>query len=215
MATSAGDTAVKISRSERKRLETRAKIISAAIELLCSRPLDELTIAEITEAADVGHGTFYLHFKSKHDVMVPIFQEKAKHWDAKIHEGSEALDDPAAAVSRSTRFIARMILADTLCRRFLRDSGFPLGEVRDALGSFIARDIRLGVEAGRFQTQDLDLTARYLMGGAVACLMNVGDMPDPEAQIDSLAELMLCALGVPVQEAREISRGPLPELDIS
>ena len=74
----------KLTRSERKRLETRARIVSAADELMKTRPLDELTIAEITEAADVGHGTFYLHFKSKHEVVVPIFQQKTQQWDAAI-----------------------------------------------------------------------------------------------------------------------------------
>ena len=29
-------------------------------------PVDEVTIQHITDAADVGHGTFYLHFKDKH-----------------------------------------------------------------------------------------------------------------------------------------------------
>ena len=37
-------------------------------------PIDDIQIKHITEAADVGHGTFYLHFKSKYDVLVPIVQ---------------------------------------------------------------------------------------------------------------------------------------------
>lgn len=212
MAPPVAEPALKVSRSERKRQETREKLIAAAIDLLRTRPLDDLTIAEITDAADVGHGTFYLHFKTKHDVMVPIFHEKARQWDAAIHDAKLGLDDPAAAVAQSTRYIARMILADDLCRRFLQDTGFPVDEVRAAIGSFVARDIQLGIEAGRFRVSDLDLSARYLIGGAVACLLNLFAVDDPGAQIDSIAELMLRALGVSAKEAAELSRRPLPEL---
>ncbi len=193
-------------------METRSKIIAATVELLRTSALDDLTIAEITEAADVGHGTFYLHFKSKHDVMVPIFQKRTRQWDAAISNAGGDIEDPAAAVAQATRYIGRMILADPLCRWLLRDSGFPVEEVRDALGNFVARDLQHGLEAGRFQTDDLDLTARYLIGGAVACMMSLFDAEDPGEQVDGIAELMLRALGVPWSEARDITRQPLPDI---
>ena len=202
----------KLTRSERKRLETRARIVSAADELMKTRPLDELTIAEITEAADVGHGTFYLHFKSKHEVVVPIFQQKTQQWDAAIQNAPGTLEDPAAAVARATRYIARMIIADPLCRWFLQDSGFPVDEIRDALGKCVTRDIQKGLEAGRFQVPDLEVTARYLFGGVVSSLMSLFDLPDPGDQVESLAEIMLRVLGVPADEAREIAHQPLPEI---
>ena len=51
-------------RAERKRRETRQKLIEAAEELMSEGPIDDVQIKHITELADVGHGTFYLHFKS-------------------------------------------------------------------------------------------------------------------------------------------------------
>ena len=65
------------SRVERKRQAARERIIQAAERLMRSRPVEEVTISDITSAADVGHGTFYLHFSSKYEVLVPIVQAVA------------------------------------------------------------------------------------------------------------------------------------------
>ncbi len=201
----------KLSRSERKRRETREKIISAADELMRSKPLDEITIAEITEVADVGHGTFYLHFKTKHEVVVPLFQLKTRSWDESIHALADVQTDPAAAVARSTRYIARKLVADPLCRWFLQDSGFPADDVREALGQFVARDIEAGLEAGRFSVPDTELTLWYMIGGVVTALLSIFDEEDPEAHIDCMAELMLRVLGISDDEARELAHKPLPK----
>ena len=90
------------SRVERKRRKTRGTIISATEQLMQSRPLHELTIAEITDAADVGHGTFYLHFKSKYEVVIPIIYQHTLEWDTKLQAAICDMTDPAEAVARVT-----------------------------------------------------------------------------------------------------------------
>ena len=202
----------KLSRAERKRLKTREKIVSAAGELMRTRPLDELTISDITEAADVGHGTFYLHFKSKYEVVVPLFHQKTQLWDAAIQKAPGTQDDPAAAVARSTRYIGRMMAVDPLCRWFIQHSGFPVNDLRAALGPFVARDVERGLESGRFTVSDLEITAQYLFGGVVSAMMSIFDAEDPEDDIDRLAELMLRVLGVPTAEANELAHQPLPDI---
>ena len=51
-----------LSRVARKKQETRARILAVSEELMRVRPIDQVTIKDITDAADVGHGSFYLHF---------------------------------------------------------------------------------------------------------------------------------------------------------
>ena len=52
------------SRLDRRKARTRSALIAAAREMLASRDPAEVTIQEITEAADVGFGSFYNHFDS-------------------------------------------------------------------------------------------------------------------------------------------------------
>lgn len=57
------------SRVERRRQETRERIVRAAIHLFETRGFAETTIADITEAADIGKGTFFTYFATKEAVF--------------------------------------------------------------------------------------------------------------------------------------------------
>ena len=52
-------------RSTRRRQRTRARLPEAARRIITKKSYDATTIGDITEAADVGKGTFYLHFGDK------------------------------------------------------------------------------------------------------------------------------------------------------
>ena len=64
-----------INRRDRRKQEIYHRIYVAAIELLCERDFDAVTVEMITEAADVGKGTFFNHFASKEEVIAAHFQE--------------------------------------------------------------------------------------------------------------------------------------------
>ncbi len=59
-----------IGRRERRREETREKIYQAALSLFAERGYNATTIEAITEAADVGKGTFFNYFESKDHVLL-------------------------------------------------------------------------------------------------------------------------------------------------
>lgn len=56
-------------RVARRRSETRQRIFTEAMRLFAERGFDNVTVADITEAADVAKGTFFTHFPTKHDVF--------------------------------------------------------------------------------------------------------------------------------------------------
>jgi len=56
-------------RRERRRAETRERIFRAALKLFAERGFPATTVEAITEAADVGKGTFFNYFPSKEHVL--------------------------------------------------------------------------------------------------------------------------------------------------
>jgi AcrR family transcriptional regulator len=64
-----------VGRRERRKAETKQRIVDAATVLFWSKGYDATSVLEITEAADVAPATFYLHFESKADVALTQFHE--------------------------------------------------------------------------------------------------------------------------------------------
>ena len=59
-------------RRERRGRETQQRILHAALELFRQRGFLETTVEDITEAADVGKGTFFNYFPSKEHVLAAV-----------------------------------------------------------------------------------------------------------------------------------------------
>ncbi len=67
--------AVSQNRAERRKQQTRAAIKQAAFDLLREMGYQKLSVRAITEQADVGYGTFYIHFSDKDDVVWEVVKE--------------------------------------------------------------------------------------------------------------------------------------------
>ncbi|MCC7404428.1 MAG: TetR/AcrR family transcriptional regulator [Bdellovibrionales bacterium] len=59
-------------RTQKRAIETRKKIFATAIELFQKQGFENTTVAQITDAADVGKGTFFSHFPTKEAVLGDI-----------------------------------------------------------------------------------------------------------------------------------------------
>jgi AcrR family transcriptional regulator len=62
----------KLGLRERKRLETRARLERAAVELVILHGIEHVTIDAISEKADVSSRTFFNYFDSKEDAILGI-----------------------------------------------------------------------------------------------------------------------------------------------
>ena len=60
---------------DRRRRRNRESLLRAARRLMAERGFEGTTIADITAAADLGFGTFYLYFQHKEDVLRAVLEE--------------------------------------------------------------------------------------------------------------------------------------------
>src|SRR5271154_6109714 len=63
-------------RRERHRTEIRERIFRSALRLFAERGFLETTVEDITEAADVGKGTFFNYFRTKEHVLATFGAER-------------------------------------------------------------------------------------------------------------------------------------------
>jgi AcrR family transcriptional regulator len=69
-------TAPRSNRRERRRVETRERIYRAALKIFAERGFIDATVEDITEAADVGKGTFFNYFPTKEHVLATFGEER-------------------------------------------------------------------------------------------------------------------------------------------
>src|SRR5664279_3014388 len=60
---------LKMGRRQRRAAETRLRLFRCALQLIAERGFPNVTVEDITEAADVGKGTFFNYFATKDHVL--------------------------------------------------------------------------------------------------------------------------------------------------
>ena len=73
-------------RHDRRRLQTRKLLIQTTLQLVLEKGYDAISIQDITERADLGRGTFYLHFKDKEEVVWTAFRDLFQELEQEAHK---------------------------------------------------------------------------------------------------------------------------------
>jgi AcrR family transcriptional regulator len=152
---SIGPAAGRSGRRARRQAETRARILRAALDLFARQGLFATTVAQITEAADVGKGTFFNYFPSKEHALFgfgEIQVSKVQAALAQIRQGAaplrEVLGGLAHALAeepgRSPSLVRALLAAHASSESFHRVMRCHLARGRGLLAKIVAEGQRRG-----------------------------------------------------------------------
>ncbi|MFG2551495.1 TetR/AcrR family transcriptional regulator [Streptomyces sp. NPDC048581] len=202
-------------RFERRRAETRQALVRAARQILAETGDTSASIQAIAERADVGFGSFYNHFESKTELFDAAVKDALEELGQTFDEHLEGIDDPAELVAAGFRLSARMAESRPELMQVLRHRGLGHIHSDSGLAPRALRDLEVGVASGRFVIVD-PVAALTAVGGSLLALLELR-FARPELDGDeaasNLAEMLLRMLGVPPEDARDVARRPLPDLD--
>jgi AcrR family transcriptional regulator len=77
-------------RRERRREETRKRIFETALELFAKHGFNKVTVEQITEAADVGKGTFFNYFPTKEHMFLALAERQQGFLHAAVDAAKKA-----------------------------------------------------------------------------------------------------------------------------
>lgn len=141
------------SRRDRKKQRTRREIYDAAMRLFTRSGFAAVTIAEICEEADVGRGTFFLHFAGKAALLHEFNERVAEDFSASLVEPrAPAREELRALVERmSVELIAQAEIMTAMLAEFFASPEALAAMPRDpALPVLVSGIIRRGQERGEF-----------------------------------------------------------------
>jgi AcrR family transcriptional regulator len=78
------------SRRERKSAELRERLFRAALALFAKKGYPETTVEDITEAADVGKGTFFNYFPSKEHILMAFGEMQLGKLEITVREAQRS-----------------------------------------------------------------------------------------------------------------------------
>lgn len=228
-AGAAAPAAERETRGARRKREMRLKLLRAALRLMAEKGAEGVAINEITEAADVGFGSFYNYFPSKEAIYDALVDEVFESFGAALDRIAERVSDPAEVLAASFRYTLLRARKDPLWGRFLVRTGFSTRVLGRGLGQHMLRDIQRGLASGRFKAEDLLMTFVAVGGTALAAIaakLEVGSAHSPSAALvgklglqgenipERGAAVLLRLLGVPPKEAEAVARRPLPDIEL-
>ena len=195
-------------------MRTRTALIRAAQTFIAAGKFN-VPVLEITQAADVGMGSFYNHFDSKDQLFQAAVNEVLNDLGAILDKLTAEGEDPAETFARSFRLVGRLFRLRPEMSRALLNTGLTLISADRGLAPRALRDIEAATRAGRFTVDD-PVLALAVAGGA---LMGLGqllhDQPhrDGAEDADRVTRDVLVMFGLPADQAAEMCRPPLPDLD--
>jgi len=175
-----------INRRERRSAELRERLFRSALALFASKGYAETTVEDITEAADVGKGTFFNYFPSKEHILMAFGEMQLAKLESVINEAQKS-DRPMPEVLRTLvlRMTEEPIRNPAIVRALLQANltSVPVrGEmlrIHDQNRRLISRLIRHGQERGEIRTdmpaEEIAQVWRQMVFGTLMFWSLVGD----------------------------------------
>lgn len=147
----------RMSRRERKKLETRRRILDAALRLMADKPYDQVRIEDICTEADVANATFFLHFPNKSALVLAYNEDVAAKVEEKL--ASDGLNATTRLQTLLKVYLAEWGAHSHLMRQIVLElisqpaSGATFNEVSPGLLTLVGDIIRAGQKSGEFSTK--------------------------------------------------------------
>lgn len=192
-----------LSTREAKRLQTRERLMGAAISEFKRAGMAEAEVSAIVAAAGVAHGTFFFHFPTKEHVLFELERREeeriAKQFDqfvATPHDLAGALREAVRVVSGLERRLGVLLFKDFLALHFSQTR--PPAE--DGNDHPLIVSVAAEIERAR-QSDEIDVdvnslnSAVFFLLGFYALMITTTDWPTREALLDDYIMRTLRSLG--------------------
>ena len=206
----------KETRNQRRKRQNRAALLAAAKEVMEEKGVEAATVQEIAERADVALGTFYSYFNSKDEIVTAVIEGIMSRLGRRIRRVTDTFPDPGQATAYGFRTVMDVATTDAQWRWLMRRPDTLASTMIRMFGRYGMVDIRRGMDAGRYDVNDVELVwSQALWAAAATCVAICSGNRSP-ADTDKMLEdatvNILCLIGADRAAAHELAHRPRPPL---
>jgi AcrR family transcriptional regulator len=181
----------KVSAREAKRLQTRERLMGAAIAEFKRTGMADADVGAIVAAAGVAHGTFFFHFPTKEHVLLALERREEDRIAKQFAQFVKSKHDLASALREAVRVVMGLEsrLGDMLFKDFLAlhfSQTRPVEDGRDhPLIVLVAHEIAQAQERGETdRTVNPMNSAVFFLLGMYALLITTNEWPTRDALLE-------------------------------
>jgi len=163
-----------VNRFERRKERTRQDLLGAAVRVLARKGFHDTKITDIATEADVGVGTFYLHFETKDALFDALVDDTVRRLKAAVDEARLAVPGPIERLRSGNDAFCRFAEQNREVFRIVFGHAAAYHDViqraQDLFAADIEENIREGVAVGAFAPVPTDVAAQAIVGMATQVL---------------------------------------------
>jgi AcrR family transcriptional regulator len=194
----------KPSARETKRLQTRERLMGAAIAEFKRAGMAEADVGAIVAAAGVAHGTFFFHFPTKEHVLLELEQREEERIAKQLARSAGSESDLVSTLNEAVRLVmglerrlGAVLFKDFLALHFSQTRPSSDESRRHPVIVKVAQEIELAQKRGAV---DPDVTpmnsAVFFLLGLYALLTTTHDWPGQAAMIEDYVARTLRGIAV-------------------
>jgi AcrR family transcriptional regulator len=196
------------SRRERKKQETRHRILSVAGDLLASQGFESTTLDQIAESADVSKATFYNYFPNKDALLQQIAEIEMADIgellavDPGVHAGPLAMIKRTLELLYSDSSPVMIVVRHVLLDVFKQDGEIPAPIMAMSNHSAFLDLVQRAKDEGELHS-DLDVVeiSRLFGSAYLAALVFCKSVGKDELELSEVASRLVESVGVTLEES--------------
>ena len=156
-----------LNRTARRREQTQRDLLGAAKRVFASKGYFQTKVSDIAADADVGVGTFYLHYDGKEALFAKLVDQTARQLKARIDTAKARVTNPAEQARVSCEEFFRFARDNRETFRILFGQDTFNQTIRNAQDIFIAdiaESITAGIRQGVFAAYPPAVIAQAVIG---------------------------------------------------
>ena len=158
--------------------KTKRAIRSAFYELIKEKPLEKITVREITERAEINKTTFYAHYETVYDLVDQLEQEAVAEVISQLNTAQGLLSSPRAFVKE----IYTLLSKNQLCTELFSAPATAqfTAHLRNAILEKVKQD---GIDSTQYE--NIGAVLVFIFNGIAGLQASAPELA--EAQLDTIA----------------------------
>jgi AcrR family transcriptional regulator len=203
-------------RVARRRAKTRESLLAAAYALMSEHGVEDTSVRDVTDRADIGYGSFFNHFESKEALVLCLTDCLVNNLGLRNDLATSKIKDehPEEVICTSMRLVIRELITSPIWNWLLKRPDLLVDRLRSGFRRFGRRDMDAAIRSGHFKltSGQIEIAHKTLIWVLAGCAKDIADGISQKSNEAFYSELVMRAMGVNAEAVHKLTKKKLPHL---